>query len=87
MKYSKAILLKEKNKNLIGTTDERGFKVGDLIILPSDNSLQNRFLRYYLMNDHELPYQFKPDEDVVLWALDTEHFEDSNVLFYSNIEE
>ena len=86
MKYDEAIKLKEANKKLVGTIDEKGFIIGDILIVPSDKKKRNVFFRSYLINhDSNMAiFPFK-DADVEVWAIDTKHLEDANILFYNKL--
>lgn len=87
MKYKDALVLKEKHKNLIGTTNEKGLKIDALLILPGDASLRIRYLKAYIMNGEGMSYAFLPDDEVVLWAIDLFHLRRDGLLFYYPINE
>lgn len=86
MTYNDALLMQEGNRNLIGTIDSKGFIISDVIIVPSESHSREQFLRSYLMTQNATssiaPYI---NEDVVVWAVDTKHLVDANVLFYSEL--
>ena len=50
MKYEEAIKLRNKNLNLIGTTDDKGFIIGEILIVPSNENLRNDFFVKYLLH-------------------------------------
>lgn len=87
MKYTEALVLREKYKHLIGTTNEQGMKIDDLLILPEDVSLRNRYLKIYMINDVSMPVAYQKDEDVVLWAIDSFHLRRDGILFYFAIKD
>lgn len=84
MIYSEAIGWKNDNRNLIGTKDEKGFVVSDLVIVPSNPTDREVFLRQYLFSvDKEsaiLPYI---NGDVQVWSVDLGRFERYSILFYN----
>lgn len=85
MTYSEAIEYKNKNADLIGTTD-RGVKVGKLIIVPSDKEEQERFLESYLrICDEEVAIMPFMNDSVEVWAIDIEHLYQNNALFYKRL--
>lgn len=88
MTYIEALNLKNKNSHLIGLTNDRGFKIDNIIILPSNKNFQEKFLlTLAATNDAERALSPYKDNDLVVWAIDTRHFVQSNVLFYKVIEE
>ena len=48
MNYRDAKKVREQNLHLIGTTDAKGFIVGDIIIVPIEKKQQNAFFVTYL---------------------------------------
>ena len=86
MKYDEAIKLKEANKNLVGTIDEKGFVIGDILIVPSDEKKRNDFFRSYLVNNNsDMAISSFKDVDVEVWTIDAKHLQDANILFYSKL--
>jgi len=86
MTYSEAKDLKEKKSYLIGHTDEKGFTIGDLVIVPSNPQIQTSFLRNYLFN-RNFSDNTVLNGDVQLWGVDTNRMEKSGVLFYQVIKD
>lgn len=86
MKYEEAIKLRNKNLNLIGTTDDKGFIIGEILIVPSNEKLRNDFFVKYLLhkdaNNAITPYL---NEDMEVWSIDTKHLQDANILFYNKL--
>lgn len=86
MDYSEALEFKEQNANLIGTTTERGLKIGKLIIVPANENNRNKFFSSFLLHYNEdtaiLPYINEPVE---VWAIDLEYLNRNNVLFYKKL--
>ena len=86
MTYEEAMAVVEKNKNLIGTTTEKNFVIGDIAIVPSDEANRNSFFRYYVITRDWrrgiLPYI---NGDMRVWAIDTYHLIKNNVLFFNDI--
>ena len=86
MDYSEALEFKKQNTNLIGTTTDRGLKIGKLIIVPANENNRNKFFSSYLLHYNEdtaiLPYTNEPVE---VWAIDLEYLNRNNVLFYKKL--
>lgn len=86
MTYNNAIKLRDDNRHLIGTIDSKGFTINDVIIVPSESKYREMFLRNYLLTHNAdvslMPYQ---NDDLVVWAVNTEHLENANVLFYNEL--
>ena len=86
MTYEEALTVVEKNKDLIGTTTEKNFVIGDIAIVPSDEVNRNSFFRYYVITRDWrtgiLPYI---NGDMRVWAIDTYHMTKNHVLFYNDI--
>lgn len=87
MKYQEALDKKQELQYLIGTKDEKGFTVGEILVLPSDSSRRNRYLRQFIMNTTLPNYIGSNDEDCVLWAIDTDYLKKANILFYKDISD
>lgn len=87
MNYNQAQIVVQNNKHLIGTINERGFEVSEIIIIPSDTSLREQFIRLYMLN-HDAVKSIQPfmNYDVEVWGIDTKHLFKANVLFYNVIE-
>lgn len=86
MNYSEALEFKKQNANLVGTTTERGLKIGKLIIVPANEKDRNKFFSSYLLSYNEetaiYPYVNGPVE---VWAIDLEYLNRNNVLFYKKL--
>lgn len=86
MIYSEALELIKRSSHLIGKTNERGFIINELIIVPSDSANRQQYIREYLNTKNaELAISPYVEEDVEVWAIDTEHLKNANVLFYERI--
>lgn len=85
MKYRDALVFVEQKQPLKGTVDEKGFLIGDIIIVPSENPKRYIFLRDYTLNGSNALCTFSDDEDVEVWAIDTAYLEKANVLFYNKL--
>lgn len=87
MTYKEATALKAEKMNLIGTIDKKGFVINEIIIVPTDESKKNLFMQSYVINRNSeaclLPYI---NDDVQLWAVDTEYLEKANVLFFDVLD-
>ena len=86
MTYIEAQRIKDDNQNLIGKVDSKGFTITEIIIVPSDANSREDFLRSYMFSKNAeisiLPYQ---NDDLIVWAVDTKHLHEANVLFYSEL--
>lgn len=85
MKYREALDYVEKQRPLKGTIDEKGFLVGDIVIVPSEKTKCDLFLQNYIQNGENEVYTFGEDDDVEVWAIDTAYLEKANVLFYNKL--
>lgn len=86
MNYSEAIKFIQNNSQLIGTTTERGLKIGKLIIVPVDKVKRDKFFSSFFLTNDEIsaifPYTNDPLE---VWAIDMEYLTRNNVLFYKRL--
>lgn len=86
MNYSEALEYIKANISLLGTTTDRGLKIGKMIIVPADENNRSKFFSSYLIsNDEEtaiLPYSHGLVE---VWAIDLEYLNRNNVLFYKKL--
>lgn len=88
MKYEKAKLVVQNNLHLIGTINEKGFEVSEIIIVPSDATEREQFMRQYLFNRNaQKSIQAFAKSELEVWAIDTKHLFKANILFYSVIEQ
>lgn len=85
MRYKEALEYVEKKQPLKGTVDEKGFWVGDIVIVPSEKNRRDLFLQNYTQNGGNVECTFSEDEDVEVWAIDTAYLEKANVLFYNKL--
>lgn len=86
MDYVDAKKLKERNLHLIGTTDTKGFIIGDVVIVPTDTKQLNAFFAKYLScKDAEVAIAPYIHSDLEVWAIDTKHLYDANILFYNKL--
>lgn len=73
-----------KNQNLIGTTDEKGFVISDIIIIPQNSVHQDAFLRQFVRG---IPWErlvvFYSNEEVEVWGVDKDYLLSSGIIFYS----
>lgn len=86
MEYKKAQEIKERYMGQIGSIDDTKFKLGQLLILPSNEELRNNFIRSCLANNTELNDYPDKNIDVVLWGIDKDYLNDNNILFYKQFE-
>ena len=87
MNYEQANILVNKNFHLIGSINEKGFEVSEIIIVPSDSSIRERFINLFL-STRDAVKSIQPfiNYDLQEWAIDTKHLFKANVLFYKVIE-
>lgn len=86
MTYQEALDFIRTHKHLIGTVDEKGFVVSQLVIVPNDKTIREEFLSQFAINPN-----FKLDESLMVnnvvevWSVDTTHLESANILFYNKL--
>jgi len=85
MKYKDALEFLERKQSLKGSVDEKGFLVGDIVIVPSEKNKRDLFLQNYTQNGGNVVCTFSEFEDVEVWAIDTAYLEKANVLFYNKL--
>ena len=86
MKYKEAQEVIRNHSHLIGKINEKGFGIKELIIVPQDEKMQNQYIQSYIQTK-DADRSIKPyiDEELSVWAIDTKHLLESNVLFYQEI--
>ena len=86
MDYNNAVKYKEEHINLVGTTTDKGLKIGKIIIVPSDEGNREKFFSSYLITNDEnsaiRPFVSMPVE---VWAIDLDYLNRNNVLFYKKL--
>ena len=87
MTYKEAIELKKASMHLIGTTNQRGYKITDILIVPAEQDKQNDFMLCYIQN-HNANYCLANyiNEDLIVMSVDTRYLGDDSVLFYDIIQ-
>lgn len=87
MTYKEALSLKILKSHLIGTIDKKGFTISEIIIVPTEKTKQDSFLQSFVLNrNSEISIMPFINEDVQLWAVDTEYLEKANILFYDVLD-
>lgn len=87
MTYQEANQLKINNLHLLKTVDAKGFTIDEIIIVPTNESSRHEFFKDYLFsNDPDIALSRFINDDLEVWAIDTRHLRESNVLFYNKIE-
>lgn len=72
--------------SLIGQTDERGFTIGDILILPIDENEQKMFFREYLSTwDAESAIAPFVNSELQVWTIDKDYLLKASILFYNQI--
>ena len=84
MTYAEAAKWREENLDRVGSTDEKGFIVDDLLIVPAENPDRDNFLSQYIQ-DVEASVAIIPfmNDNMQVWAVDTRHLKSTNVLFFN----
>lgn len=84
MTYLEALQWRNEHKSLIGTTDDKGFIVSDLFIVPSDSKNRDLYFREYLLSE-DMNTAIRPyiNDDVQVWSVDLEKLKFYNILFYN----
>lgn len=85
MLYSEAIKYIESQKSLIGSTNQKGFIINELVIVPTDPNHQRKVIENLILkpsNKDIKSIPFNDDVDVQVWAIDTEHLVKAQILFY-----
>lgn len=86
MKYQEAQDVIKSNSHLIGKINEKGFVINELIMVPQDEDKRNRYIQSYIKTkDANRSIEPYIDEELSVWAIDTKHLMESNVLFYQEI--
>ncbi len=86
MNYQNAKKRQAESQKMIGSKDEKGFVIGDIIIVPSSPKDQSDFFRSYIFN-HDASKSILPylDSDLEVWAIDTIQLIQANILFYRKL--
>lgn len=86
MKYAEALEIVKKHSHLIGKINEKGFIINELIIVPQDENKQNKYIQSYIQTRNaKLSIEPYINEELSVWAIDTKHLIESNILFYQEI--
>ena len=89
MKYQQAKIFISEHGDMIGTTNPTGFMVSTLLIVPIDEKKRSQYINSLVHNSNLSlldSMTYADDEDVEIWAVDTEHLEKANILFYDVVE-
>lgn len=86
MKYIEAQRVIERNLNLIGSIIEHNYLITDLLIVPIEEQSRKNFIFSYMLTKNSnkaiLPYM---NDDVVVWAINSEILFKNNCLIYKEI--
>lgn len=86
MKYEDALELRKNSLNLIGSIDSKGFKIGEIIIVPADEKERKLFFDSYLFNyDFQAAIMPFTDSEVEVWALDLDYLRKASIVFYNRL--
>lgn len=86
MTYLEALEFKNSNQSLRGSTTSSGFVMDEIIIVPSDTAVRERFFQSYLLygNDEIALEPFK-NLDLEVWGINKNYLIENNVLFYKKL--
>ena len=86
MTYKDALKYVEDNKYRIGTVDEKDFIVSQLLIVPADKDFRESYLSDFFQSPHyRIDSSALDGLEVEVWAIDTSHLDNANVLFYNKL--
>lgn len=86
MTYQDALDFINKHEHLIGTADEKGFVVSQLVIVPADKTIREEYLSQFVINPNfKLDESLLVNNEVEVWSVDTTHLVRANVLFYNKL--
>lgn len=86
MNYTEACLFREQNLSLIGTLDEKGFQIGELIMVPCDSDQRELFFQQYLVSyDAKEAIKQFVDAEVEVWAIDLNYLKRFGVIYYNKL--
>jgi hypothetical protein len=83
MNLTDATRVREKNISLIGQTNDLGFTVDDVIVVPIEENKRKEFMNDYLMDRSNINVHYDDNEDFEVWAVDLKNLEESGRIFYS----
>ena len=87
MTYKEAIELKRASMHLIGTTNQRGYQITDVLIVPAEQDKRNDFMLCYIQNHNANSCLMEYiNEDLIVMSVDSRHLSDDFVLFYEIIQ-
>ncbi len=88
MTYDAALYWRNEHLDLIGTKDNKGFVVSELLIVPSNPKDRDMFLKNYFFSEQNesaiLPYV---SDGVQVWSIDLGQLKSNNILFYKVLAE
>lgn len=86
MEIKKARQVKEKNEQIIGLKDEKGFTATSIIIVPSNPHHNEQFLKLFIESkDAELSLIPYLNEDLEVWAIDEIYLKRDNILIHKSL--
>lgn len=86
MKYEEAQEVIKTHSHLIGKINEKGFVISELIMVPQDDNKRNQCIQSYIQTK-DATRSIEPyiKDELLVWAIDTKHLVESNVLFFQEI--
>ena len=88
MTFPEALQLIERKKDLLGTTTEKGMLIDLILVVPTDEQQKKEFV-LRLMASRNPQQAIVPfmNSDVEVWATNSKHLYQGNILFYKVITE
>ena len=86
MKYEDALKQKIEFESLIGTKNSKGFTIGAIIVVPSNEKDRRDFFNTCVL-DYDFDSAIMPykGSEVEVWALDLDYLKKANIVFYSKL--
>lgn len=86
MKYLEVQEFIKRNSHLIGKVNEKGFVINEIIPVPQDENKRIQYIHSYIQtHNEELSIAPYINEELAVWAIDTMHLKESNILFYEEL--
>ena len=83
MKFTEALQLIESNKDILGTTTDKGLLIELILIVPTEQRNQKQFINSLNLSHNPqqsiLPFT---NDDVEVWATNADYLYKKNILFF-----
>ena len=87
MTFQEALQIVELNKELVGTTTDKGLEIDALLIVPADHEEMKSFVNSLMLTRNpQLAIAPFIGSDVQVWATDTRLLYEKGVFTYRNIQ-